>query len=66
MLKATGQSERLQGDSPLSSTCYFTVMLILQSNLSENKSIAFALKQIYSINHTQRSSHMLQNWCEPK
>jgi small subunit ribosomal protein S13 len=27
-------------------------MLILQSNLPENKSIAFALKQIYSINHT--------------
>lgn len=27
-------------------------MLILQSNLPENKSIIFALKQIYSINHT--------------
>jgi hypothetical protein len=34
----------------LSSTCYFLLMLILQSNLPENKSIAFALKQIYSIN----------------
>ena len=27
-------------------------MLILQSNLPEKKSIVFALKQIYSINHT--------------
>jgi hypothetical protein len=41
-----------QGDSPCHQHVIFTVMLILQSNLPENKSIAFALKQIYSINHT--------------
>jgi hypothetical protein len=51
MLKATGQSERLQGDSPLSSTCYFCYVNP-SIKFIENKSIAFALKQIYSINHT--------------
>jgi hypothetical protein len=49
MLKQPGQNDK---DSPLSSTYFTQVMLILQSNLPENKSIAFALKQIYSINHT--------------
>jgi ribosomal protein S13 len=52
MRKSNQKEMTPQGDSPCHQHVIFTVMLILQSNLPENKSIAFALKQIYSINHT--------------